>query len=136
MVADAGARAGAEREVDRSGRDREASLHEAFGKKAMRFRKIACVAMEQLRAHPHGDIAGELEPAELERGSPPLDRGWGAGGCRRMLSFSVGEAVGPQESRRLRGTSRAEPSGLGRDSRSDVIARRCRARNSPGWRES
>jgi hypothetical protein len=66
VVGEAGSTADAEREISRLGRECGASFHEAFGKEAMRFGKIACVVVEQLRAYPHRDIPGELKPTELE----------------------------------------------------------------------
>src|SRR6516225_3708273 len=60
--------ANAEREIGRLGRECDASFHKAFRKEAMRFWKIACVVVEQLRTYPHRDIPGELKPTEFESG--------------------------------------------------------------------
>ena len=95
VIADARAPTGSKREVDQFGYD--GSLHEAFGKKVMRLRKVACVVVEQLRAYPNGDIAGELEPTEFESA---LDlaiedgRWW----MQTHALFQRGEAVGPRQS--------------------------------------
>ena len=68
VVGEAGSTANAEREISRLGRECDAPFHKAFGKEAMRFWKIACVVVEQLRAYPHRDISGELKPTEFESG--------------------------------------------------------------------